>query len=45
MDRRWFDELLLQNEGARAALYELAGARFQRTREVVFREELEKRLI
>jgi cAMP-dependent protein kinase regulator len=45
MDRRWFDELLLRNEGARAALYELAGARFQRTREVVFREELEKRLI
>jgi cAMP-dependent protein kinase regulator len=45
MDRRWFDELLLQNEAARAALYELAGARFQRTREVVFREELEKRLV
>jgi cAMP-dependent protein kinase regulator len=45
MDRRWFDELLLRNEGARAALYELAGTRFQRTREVVFREELEKRLI
>jgi cAMP-dependent protein kinase regulator len=45
MDRRWFDELLIRNEAARAALYELAGARFQRTREIVFREELEKRLI
>jgi cAMP-dependent protein kinase regulator len=45
MTRQWFDELLLQNAEARAALYELAGTRFQRTREVVFREELEKRLI
>jgi cAMP-dependent protein kinase regulator len=45
MTRQWFDELLLQNAQARAALYELAGTRFQRTREIVFREELEKRLI
>jgi cAMP-dependent protein kinase regulator len=45
MTQQWFDELLLQNGQARAALYELAGTRFQRTREIVFREELEKRLI
>ena len=45
MAREWFDELLLQNAEARAALYQLAGERFQRTREVAFREELEKRLI
>jgi cAMP-dependent protein kinase regulator len=45
MNREWFDELLLRNEQAKAALYELAGTRFQRTRELVFREELEKRLI
>jgi cAMP-dependent protein kinase regulator len=45
MTRQWFDELLLRNAEARAALYELAGTRFQRTREIVFREELEKRLI
>jgi cAMP-dependent protein kinase regulator len=45
MTRQWFDELLLQNADARTALYELAGTRFQRTREIVFREELEKRLI
>jgi cAMP-dependent protein kinase regulator len=45
MARQWFDELLLQNAQTRAALYQLAGERFQRTREIIFREELEKRLI
>jgi cAMP-dependent protein kinase regulator len=45
MNREWFEELLLRNDQAKAALYELAGTRFQRTRELVFREELEKRLI
>jgi cAMP-dependent protein kinase regulator len=45
MAQEWFDELLLTNTEVRTALYSLASERFRRTRELVFREELEKCLI
>jgi cAMP-dependent protein kinase regulator len=45
MGRQWFDEMLLSSQSVRSEIYALAGERSQRTRELVVREELEKRLI
>lgn len=41
----WFDELLLAPPSVRSEIYQLAGERSQRTRELLIREELERRLI
>ncbi|HEY1691845.1 MAG TPA: cyclic nucleotide-binding domain-containing protein [Polyangiaceae bacterium] len=45
MGRQWFDEMLLSSQSVRSEIYALAGDRSQRTRELIVREELEKRLI
>jgi len=45
MAPEWFDQLLRDNPAARSAIYDLAGERSQRTRELIVREELQRRLI
>ena len=45
MAREWFDQLVLRNPTVRSEIYALAGERFQRTRELVACEELERHLI
>ena len=45
MAREWFDQLVLRDPTVRSEIYALAAERFQRTRELVAREELERNLI
>jgi cAMP-dependent protein kinase regulator len=45
MGRQWFDEVLLASPAVRSEIYALALERSQRTRELLVKEELEKRLI
>jgi cAMP-dependent protein kinase regulator len=45
MAPEWFDQLLRDNPAARSAIYDLAGERTQRTRELIVREEVQRRLI
>jgi hypothetical protein len=43
--REWFDDLILSHPHVRERIYALAGERSGRTRELVARDALERRLV